>query len=95
MNDNIVIQQQAVGQIKQIVIDECKDIISADYIDLAMDMRNSDENMLSLILMIRCVDNTIVQKCCSFMYPPVDTLEVIAQAISDVVKKQVRAEKVI
>ena len=98
MNDTLVIQQQAVEQIKQIVIDECKDIIPADYIELAMDMLNYDEKILSVILMIRGSDSTIHQKRCSFVYPtddPANILELTAYAISDVVKKQVRAENVI
>ena len=96
MNDTLVIQQQAVDQIKQLVIDECKDVIPADCIELAMDMLNSDDKILSVILMIRDSDSTIHQKRCSFGYPtndPVNILELIAYAISDVIKKQVRAEK--
>lgn len=98
MNDNFVIQQQAVEQIKQLVIDECMNIIPADYIELAMDMLNYDDKILSVILMIRDSDSTIHQKRCSFMYPtedPANILELTACAISDVVKKQVRTGKVI
>lgn len=98
MNDTLVIQQQAVDQIKQIVLDECKDIIPADCIDLAMDMLNYDEKVLTVILMIRGSDMSIYRTRCSFMYPtddPANIIELTAYAISDVVKKQVRAEKVI
>lgn len=97
MNDTLVIQQQAVEQIKQIVIDECKDIIPADYIELVMDMLNYNDKILSVILMIRDSDSTIHQKRCSFMYPtddPANIIELTAYAISDVVKKQVRAKNV-
>ena len=66
MNDTLVIQQQAVEQIKQFVINECKDIIPADYIELAMDMLNSDDKLLSVILMIRSSNSTIHQKRCFF-----------------------------
>lgn len=75
------------------MIDECKDIIPADYIDLAMDMLNYDEKILSLILMIRGSGSTITRKRCSFMYPTNDSdniIELTAYAISDVVEKQVR-----
>lgn len=94
MDDILVTQQQAVNQIKQIVIDECKDIIPADYIELAMDMLNYDENVLSIILMIRGSDMSIYRTRCSFKYPtddPDNILELTAYAISDVVKKHVRA----
>ena len=95
MDDILVIQQQAVDQIKQLVITECKDIIPADYIDLTMDWLNYDEKVLSIILMIRGSDSTITRKRCSFQYPtddPNNILELTACAISDVVKKQVRAK---
>lgn len=98
MNDTLVIQQQAVDQIKQIVINECKDIIPADYIELAMDMLNYDEKILSLILMIRGSDMSIYRTRCSFKYStddPANILELTAYAISDVVKKQVRTNNAI
>lgn len=94
MDDILVIQQQAVDQIKQLVITECKDIIPADYIDLAMDMINSDDKFLSVILMIRGSDMSIYRTRCSFKYPtgdPDNILELTAYAISAEVKKQVRA----
>ena len=94
MTDTLVIQQQAVSQIQQLVIDECKDIIPAGCVALAMDMLNSDEKILSLILMIRGSDMSIYRTRCSFKYPtddPANILELTAYAISDVVKKQVRA----
>lgn len=97
MDDTLVIQQQAVNQIKQIVLNECKDVIPADYIDLVMDILNYDEKILTVILKIRGSDNTIYQRSCSFMYPadePANILELTAYAISDVVKKQVRAKNV-
>lgn len=97
MNDTLVIQQQAVDQIKQIVIDECKDVIPADYIDLAMDMLNYDEKVLTVILMIRSSDMSIYRTRCSFKYPtddPANIIELTAYAISDVVKKQVRTNNV-
>ena len=97
MNDTLVIQHQAVDQIKQLVLDECKDVIPADYIDLTMDILNYDEKILTVILKIRGSGNTLYQQRCSFMYPtddPANILELTAYAISDVVKKQVRANNV-
>lgn len=94
MDDILVIQQQAVDQIKRIVLDECKDIIPTDSIELAMDLINYDEKILSIILMIRGSDMSIYRTRCSFKYPtddPNNILELTACAISDVVKKQVRA----
>ena len=93
MDDILVIQQQAVNQIKQLVITECKDIIPADHIELALDLLNYDEKILSIILMIRGSDMSIYRTRCSFKYPtddPANILELTAYAISDVVKKHVK-----
>lgn len=94
MDDIFVIQQQAVEQIKQLVITECKDIIPANCIELAMDILNYDEKVLSIILMIRGSDMSIYRTRCSFKYPtedPDNILELTAYSISAEVKKQVRA----